>query len=396
MKKNLLFVMPSLSAGGGEKSLVNLLSQIDFELYNVDLFLFNNTGLFSNSIPKEITILDVSTEYKNFTANITLAIKNFLRNGQLSLAYSRFMFTIINRITKNVSEAEQNSWKHISRTFERLEKEYDMAVGFLEKSSIYFVVEKVKAKKKIGWIHTNYSSSGMNKKHDSPFFRNLDYLIAVSEECASSLKENFFFMESKIKVVYNIVSPKFIIHMSERDMQNDPVFNKGYFNILTVGRLSNEKGIDIAINTCKLLVDRGYKLRWYVIGEGSEREKLESLITKYDLVESFVLLGAKKNPYPYFKQADIYVQPSRYEGKSIAIDEAKILKKPIIVTDFVTAKDQINNGVNGLIVDFAPSDVAFGIEKLLMDLDFKEKLLRNLSGEHLGTEHEINKLYEMI
>jgi glycosyltransferase involved in cell wall biosynthesis len=395
MKKKLLFVMPSLSAGGGEKSLVNLLSQIDFEQYNVDLFLFNKAGLFLNSIPKEVNILEPANNYKVFTNRLKNSVEIFLKNRQIHLAYCRLMFTIMNRVIKNSAISEQYTWKYQSKSFDMLE-EYDVAIGYLEKSSIYFVVDKVKSKKKIGWIHTNYSNSGMDRNFDKLYFDKLNHIVTVSEECATSLKENFLHLKNKVKVIYNIVSPRTINRLAHTEMQDNSIDDKTYINIITVARLSYEKGIDIAIRSCKLLVNKGYKVRWYILGEGNKREELENQIDSNGLKNNFKLLGIRENPYPYISKADIYVQPSRYEGKSIAIDEAKILHKPIVVTNFETAKDQISNGINGIITEMNEAEISSGIEILLKDEDLKKHLIKNLSEETLGTEEEINKLYEIL
>ncbi|QWG51640.1 glycosyltransferase [Bacillus mycoides] len=396
MKKNLLFVMPSLSAGGGEKSLINLLSQIDYTSYNVDLFLFNKNGTFMKSIPKGVNVLDFSNDYKVFRRKLFYSTMFFLKNGKFSLAYSRLMFTIRNRMLKDVKNSEQYTWKYMRESFDTLEKEYDVAIGYLEKSPIYFVVDKVKAKKRIGWIHTNYFNSGMDYRFDYPYFRKLNNIITVSEECVKSLENSFVDLKQKLKVIYNIVSPKVIQNLSNDKTLKDSIFDKSYINIITTARLSHEKGIDLAINSCKLLVNRGHKVRWYVLGNGKEKSALERLIEKNNLTDNFKLLGVRENPYPYIKKADIYVQPSRYEGKSIAIDEAKILNKPIIVTNFSTAKDQIENKIDGLIVDMEPRDIANGVEKLIKDIGLKHKLVNNLSKKKFGTEEEIYKLYEIL
>jgi glycosyltransferase involved in cell wall biosynthesis len=396
MKKKLLFVIPSLTSGGGEKSLVNLLSQIDYALYDVDLFLFSKSGLFFKSIPKEVNILDVPNNYYIFTKKIGKSINYFLKSGKLNLVYNRIMFSIKTRIIKNISISEQRSWKYQSKSFNILEKEYDVAIGFLEKSSIYFVVDKVKSKKKIGWIHTNYSNSGMDNKYDNPYFKQLDNIVTVSDECANSLKEHFLHLNEKIKVIYNIVSPKIINDLSHKEILGDFYNDKNYTNIITVARLSEEKGIDLAIKSCKILLNKGYKIRWNVLGEGNERSKLESLIESTGLEKNFMLLGVKENPYPYIRNSDIYVQPSRYEGKSIALDEAKILLKPIVVTNFKTVNDQISDGLNGLIVDMDEDGISNGVETLIKDIDIKNKLINNLILEKLGTEDEIKKLYDIF
>jgi glycosyltransferase involved in cell wall biosynthesis len=395
-KKNLLFVIPSLTAGGGEKSLINLLFQIDYSLYNVDLCLFNKNGVFLNSLPKEVKLLNLTKDFKNFSQDFFTSIYHFLLNKQFNLVICRIMFTIINRISKNHAISEQYAWKYIGKSFSYLEKEYDAAIGYLEKSSIYFVVDKVRSKKKIGWIHTNYSDSGMDRNFDDPYFRQLDTVVTVSEQCAESLKENFVSLKNKIRIIYNIVSPEIIYDLSSENDVDEYLYQEDYTNIVTLARLSEEKGIDLAISTCKLLVHMGYKIKWFVLGDGDDRSKLEEMIEVNGLNESFKLLGVKENPYPYLRKADIYVQPSRYEGKSIALDEAKILCKPIVVTNFETAKDQIQNEIDGLIVEMNVEGLCQGIKTLIKNVELKETLIHNLSKQKLGTEEEINKLYQIL
>ena len=396
MKKNLLFVMPSLAAGGGEKSLINLLSQVNYDLYNIDLFLFSEEGAFMKLIPDEVNIIKHSDCYRTFKKQLAGSLGDYLRMRRFDLVYYRLMFAIKNRFTGNATISEQHTWKYKSKSIEAFDKEYDAAIGYLEKSSIYFIVDKIKSKKKIGWIHTNYTNSGMDKNFDKTYFQQLNHVVTVSEECAESLKRNFSDIKDRVKVIYNIVSPGVIKGLSESKEANLISDIKGFINIITVARLSYEKGIDMAIGSCKILLSKGYRIKWYVLGDGSERRKLESIIKSNKLERSFILLGIKENPYPYIKSADIYVQPSRFEGKSIAIDEAKILHKPIVVTNFQTAKDQIENKINGLIVDTNEESIAKGIEILLRDNNLRIRLINNLHKENLGTETEINKLYDIM
>ncbi|MES9697322.1 glycosyltransferase [Bacillus sp. JJ927] len=396
MKKNLLFIMPSLSAGGGEKSLVNLLSNIDCHLYNVDLFLFHHEGLFMEFVPKEVSILTIPERYRIFTLPLFQSIKELVIKKEISLAYNRMLFSIKNLIVENISRKEQYNWKHISNSFNILEKQYDVAIGFLEKTSTYFCVDKVKAHKKIGWVHIDYNELGMDPNFDALYFRKLDNIVTVSEECANILTSIFPNKKDEIRVIHNIVSPTTIREMV--NIEKNDVYNRedNKLIILSIGRLHYQKGFEMAIESCKELIDKGYKVEWNIIGEGEERVKLERLIKVNRLEKNVKLLGLKSNPYPYIKQADIYVQTLRFEGKSIAIDEAKILNKPILVTDFSTAKDQIENGINGLIVGGNSKNITEGIEKLIQDIELKDKLVNNLSQEKLGTEEEIYKLYEIF
>ncbi|PGT96257.1 MULTISPECIES: glycosyltransferase [Bacillus] len=396
MKKKILFIINNLNCGGAEKALVSLLENMNYSMYNVDLFLFKHEGVFFNKIPKQVNLLEEQLEYQYFDMPIKKAIVECIKSRRVDVAVARICAGYIFKSEKNRTRCEQRVWKYLSKGLKHLDQNYDVAIGYLEKSPIYFVVDKVKAKKKIGWIHTNYSNSGMDCNFDNVYFEQLDNIITVSEECAKSLEENFEHLKYKIKSIYNIVSPNLISELSNVNSIDNCMSDKSYVNILTVARLSSEKGIDMAIESCKQLVNKGYKIRWYVLGEGREREALEKRIESEKLEGVFKLLGIKENPYPYIRESDIYVQPSRYEGKSIAIDEAKILQKPIVVTNFSTAKDQIRNEENGVIVEMDSTAIFNGIKRIIDDGNLRDRLINNLSKENLGTESEIEKIYELI
>lgn len=396
-KKKLLFVMPSLSAGGGEKSLVNLLHELNYELYSVDLALFSNKGIFLKQLPKEVNIIQVPGKYNIFTLDVFKSAITFFKQREFRQALNRIIFSVINRLSSNKSIAEQVSWKYISGSIGQLESQYDAAIGFLEKSSIYFVVDKVHARKKIGWIHTNYTNSGLDPKLDYKYINHLDYTATVSKECADSLKRHFPSLKDKIRIIYNINSPTIIKSLADVEFNNEVnLYTENHTTLLTVARLSYEKGVDLAVEACKILVDSGYDIKWFVIGEGEERKNIESLIREKGIEQNFILLGLKDNPYSYMKKVDIYIQPSRYEGKSIAIDEAKILCKPIVVTNFETVKDQICHGVNGSIAKTYPEGISQAIEELINNHKYREILQRNLEKEKVGTVEEIEKLYQLI
>jgi glycosyltransferase involved in cell wall biosynthesis len=395
-KKNLLFVIPSLSAGGGEKSLVNLLSQINYESYNVDLFLLNHNGLFMEFLPKQVNVLPIPKEFQLFSLPLFSSIIKLIVKGNFSLVFNRILFTVQNRKIKATAISEQYTWKHLAKSLDYLNNNYDVAIGFLEKTSTYFCVDKVNADKKVGWVHIDYDKLGMDPKFDIQYFEQLTKIVTVSEECANIFSKIFPSQRDKVEVIYNIVSPNVINKMANQGNPNLYNRRKNETIILTVGRLHYQKGLEMAIEACKLLRDKGYEIRWYVIGEGEERERLTKLINDYGLEDHFYLLGLKANPYPYIKQADIYVQTSRFEGKSIALDEAMILKKPIVVTNFSTAKDQIHDGETGMIVDMSSPSICYGIENLIQDQVLCKRFINNLSKVQLGTEEEINKLYRIL
>lgn len=395
MKKNILFIIPSLGAGGGEKSLINLLTQIDFDKYNVDLFLLNHEGIFMDFIPKQVNVLDVKDNIKIFNMGLKESILEYLSKGKIGLAYSRLMFCLVNRFNKNTGVAEQYSFKYLRKAIGIIEKKYDVAIGYLEKTSNYICVDCVQADKKIGFIHNDYRKLNLDKEFDRKYFKSLNYLVTVSEECEKVLKNEFPKEKNKLKLIFNIVSKNVIKNLANEEIEKGIMLDDK-INILSIGRLDEQKGFDIAIDACKILKDKGLNICWYVIGEGQERKKLEYSIEKNGLINVFKLLGLRSNPYKYLKICDIYVQPSRFEGKAIAMDEAKILCKPIVATNFSTVRDQINDKVDGIITEMNGESLANGIITLINNSNLKTEIEINLNNMNLGTESEVLKLYELI
>jgi len=393
MKKKILFVMSNLDCGGAEKALLSLLETIDYTKYEVDLFLFKHQGLFFGKLPKQVNLLNEPGPYKYFDMSIKAAVVHALKRGRPKLALGRVLAGYIFRVEQHPARREQRTWKYVSHALPKLTKQYDAAIGYLEKNPVYFAIEKVKATKKIGYVHNDYDKLGMDPAMDRSYFSQLDHLVTVSDECGKVLENRFPDMKSKVSVIHNIVSPEVIHKMA---MEKIDWGKKTGFRIVSVGRLNLQKGFDMAVEACKRLVQLGYDLTWYVIGEGEERSSLEDSIKESGLEGTFNLLGLRENPYPYINQADIYVQPSRFEGKSIAIDEAKILQKPIVVTNFSTAGDQIQSGENGLIVEMNAEALSMGIKQMLDDVKLRSVFAKQLAEEKLGTESEIEKLYQLL
>lgn len=394
MKKKLLFVIPSLDAGGGEKSLVNLLNTLDFDRYTVDLLVFQRKGLFLTSIPEAVTLLTPQGSYSVFTGGLVSTCLSLLKSGNFTLLFHRIIYSLKTKFIRSKGAAEQSAWLHLRKAILPLERSYDVAIGFLEKSSIYYVVDKVTAKQKIGWIHTNYSKSGMQPAFDLPYFELLDFVVTVSAECELDLQANFPSQKQKLRVIHNIVSAKLIWQLA--DNEPDVALDWSKLTLITVARLSPEKGCDMAVKACKELVDKGLDVQWLLIGDGNERKNLAAQVAGYGLQNHFLFLGLQANPYPFVKRATLYVQPSRYEGKSIAIDEAKILQKPIVVTDFDTAKDQIIHQVNGIISPMDATCLAEEIYKLYQNTSMQSDLMLHLSREPIDSALEIEKLYALI
>ena len=393
--KKILFVINNLKCGGAEKALISLLETIDYSKLDVDLLLFKQEGIFMSKIPSQVNLLMEPENYKYFDMSVKKAVNGLIKKGIFNIALARILSLYVFKTEKSRVVVEQKVWKYLSMAFTKLDTEYDVAIGYLEKNPIYFCVDKVKAKKKIGWIHNDYEKLGMDKKIDNKYFSKLDYVFTVSEECLKVLKMVFPQYDRKFRLMHNIVSEKTIKKLALEEI-SDIDFNNKNINIISVGRLNYQKGFELAIEACSILKEKGYNIKLNIVGEGEERSNLENLINKFELEENFNLLGIRENPYPYIKKSDIYVQPSRFEGKSIAIDEAKILNKPIVVTNFSTAKDQIINNKNGIITEMNSKSLANEIERIICDEKLKKKIILNLSNEKIGNESEINRLYEVI
>ncbi|WP_319417987.1 glycosyltransferase [Virgibacillus necropolis] len=258
----------------------------------------------------------------------------------------------------------------------------------------YFVIHKIKAKKKIQWIHFDITKIGFDVNFATKLYKKFDKIFVVSNEAKNKLIELVPTIKKKSEVFLNLVSPKVIQDQSKE--------GKGFIDnfegvrILTVGRLTTEKGQDLAIRVLARLVKEGYKVKWYCLGEGSSRSKYEKLINEYNLQDKFILLGSDPNPYPYMDQCDIYVQPSRYEGYCITTLEARSLKKPIVATNVNGANEQIRNEETGLIVNIDESELYEGVKKLIKNKKLCNIFTNNLDKERINSTIELEKLFEIV
>ncbi|MCM3568216.1 glycosyltransferase [Neobacillus mesonae] len=396
-KKSILITSFDLAIGGVERSLIGLLSHIDYNKYDVDLMLFKHEGEFFPFLPSGPNLIPEMPQYATFR----MPIGQIAKKGLIPVAVSRTMAKYFGSFYgdfRGVDEPGyleiQYGWEFTTPLLPKLNKEYDVAIGFLWPH--HFITQKVKAKKKIGWIHTDYSNIYLNQKLEAKMWRKLDSIVAVSEECANTFLKIFPEFKQKTCVIENILSPALISKQSMDSRLDDMKTTNGRTTILTIGRLSHAKGLDNAVKACRELVDEGFDVGWYVVGYGPLENELKDLINELNLNDRFFLLGKKTNPYPYLKACDIYVQPSRYEGKAVTIREAQILGKPVVITNFPTAKSQAIHGIDAIITDQGVSGIAAGIKTLLTDRNLKERLISNVLSSDYGNEQEIEKLYSLI
>ncbi len=395
MKKRLLFVMESMSSGGGERSLLSLLQLLQYKDYDVDLLLFSRDGIFLEMLPQDVNIIDFGESYSQFSLSLFRSVASLVRAKKFSLAFKRILYSLTVNSKKGSSLGrDQRAWKYMKPAFADRFFEYDAAIGYLEGKPNYFVADAVTAKTKIGYIHSNYNELGLDKRLDLKLCKRLDYLVGVSEKCADVLRKNFPELADKIRSVENITMPAALQKLADapaRELEN--VKEK---IILTVARSSAPKGYDMAVEAAEILAKKNVSFKWFAIGKGEMHSQIEAMIKEKKLEDKFILLGERANPYPYIAACDIYVQPSYYEGKSVAIDEARCFAKPIVSTKFTTVFDQLRDGETALLAEINSQSLAEKIEALINSQALCEKFSENLRREKIGNEEEINKFYEMI
>lgn len=375
--KKIVFVIESLHLGGAEKSLVTLLNNLDYSNVKVDLILLKKEGIFIKYIPK----------------NVNVILKPKLK---LTL-FNRIKYKVLKYIQKNKYHPAQTFWKLINKSINNHPIMYDIAIAYNQGFSTYYVNSKITAKNKYSWLNTDYKKAGYNIRFDLSIYKNFNKVIAVSKEAKDSLinevKINNDFLD--IDIIKDITDDIIIKKQSNENVQTN--FNKNKINIVTVCRLVKIKGLDLAIESCKSLLAKGYDINWYIIGEGAERDYLENLIQIHKLENNFFLVGAKTNPYTYMKACDLYVQTSLFEGLGLTVIEASILQKPIVCTNFPTSYSIIEHNKSGLICEMDAEDITKNIITLIENEELKNTFIENLSrfnnSDKIKSLSKINEIF---
>ena len=395
--RRVLIASFDMEVGGVERSLISMLNNFDYKNNEVDLMLYSHTGDFMNLLPNKHNLLDEIPQYATYRKSI----KEVIDEKRYILALTRILANLNSKIFAKVKRFDepgyyqmQLMWKYALPFLPKMDKEYDVAISYLWPH--YFVAEKVKAKKKIAWIHTDYSTIETNIIMDLKMWDKFDYIIAVSEECKNAFLNKYPSLQDKVKVIENITSPEFIRKMASENIEEN-IKNDNSFKLVSVARLSYAKGIDNAVRALRLLHNRGLtNIKWYVVGYGGDEDMIKNLIRENKLEDSFILLGKKINPYPYINAGDIYVQPSRYEGKAVTVGEAQILGKPVVITNYTTAQSQVRDNIDGYICELSIEGIADGIEKLYKDKSLRIKLSDNCKNTDYSNSSELQKLYSIF
>jgi glycosyltransferase involved in cell wall biosynthesis len=395
MKKRILFVIDSLHCAGAEKSLTTLLALIDYSKYSVDLQLFTYGGLLESLVPEGVNILKPIPYFEYSSRTLKKSLFYSVKVLKFKMLISRVSFSLcIRRKSYGNSQIARIFWQCASEVIENNPKEYDIAVSYAQGVPTFYVADKVKAKKKFAWVNANYRLSGEERNFQAYFYNQYTNIVTVSEFAKQVFIETFPQYENKLKVIYDINDADLVCKMADEE---NPYFEDTEgIKLLTIGRLDKLKGYDIALEACKMLVQKGIKFKWYVLGVGPLRERIEDYIRENNLSEYFLLLGIKSNPYPFIKNCDFYVQTSRTEGFGLAIAEARMLNKLIVTTEFDGVYNQMKDSKNGLVVGMNAESLCNGILKLLKDKELRESIIGYLKTEKKGNVEEIEKFYKLI
>lgn len=374
-----------METGGVSKSLVSLMNVIDRKKYDITLLIVVPCGILMDLLPDDLKIVtnkDMSLLTKGLYGLLPL-----FKRGKLWLMLGSMLRLFLSSIDKSSA-----GWL-LAKLYPVIDGEYDIIVDYNGQQQLYYMVDKLEARIKVTFFHSDYEKWSYYYRMDRKYYPKVDAIFTISEKCVDSLKRVFPFASQKIRLMENISSLALIEQMSHK-MVDFPKTTK--YRFLTLGHLCQNKGTDLAILAATILQARDINFCWYFIGNTVESQKFMKLAKELKVEQRVVFLGTTPNPYPYIKAVDLFVHTSLFEGKSIALDEAKLLCKPIVVTNFSTVHDQFEDHVNATIVEMTPESIANGIEELLMNQNLQRTYIQNLKEQQRDNVNEVQKLYSLF
>ena len=399
-RKKILFVVNTMGRAGAERALCSMLTIFDRERFDVSVFSVINRGDLFSDLPKGVSVANKKPAPKSvmnkrglFSIGMTI-IKRLFKRGYIFRNFSYLKKNYKAQKTAGKVQFDKLFWHCLACGAPRLDCEFDLAVAYLEGAATYYVAEHVKARHKASFVHVDYVKTGYVKELDRPFFEKMERIFCVSDAVRNGFVSEFPEFDGRTGFFHNVILKDEVIEKSLMPGGFDDGFDG--IRLLTVGRLHHQKAYDIAIEAMAKLVSEGkHDLRWYILGEGAERKPLEELIEKHGLGGKFILLGAKNNPYPYLRQCDYYIHATHFEGWSIAVGEALILKKLIIASDCAGNTEQIKHGVTGVIINLSAENIVSAINNMLSDETLRMRLGEGLKNHSCDYTEDLNMLYNM-
>lgn len=400
MRKSILFVINTFSRAGAETALLGLLRMLDPEQYDISLFVLTAQGELLPELPPYVHVLNpvydntsvLSKEGKRKLSR--LALRSLLKRATGIRLFPYLLRNFWDMFTRKSIASDKLLWRVLSDGAPRWDTQYDLAVAYLEGGSTYYVADHVHATKKAAFVHTDYAKAGYTRKLDQERYQKFDKIFTVSDAVKLSFLKFYPEHKNKIDVFHNILN---IAEIRRKSLLSGG-FSDTYTGtrILTIGRLTSPKALEVSIDALKLLRDAGGKFRWYVLGEGDQRAKLEQKIDTLGLEQDFLLCGAVDNPYPYLAQTDLYVHASRYEGKSVAVQEAQILECTILASDCSGNLENVSDSVDGKLCALTPEAIRDGILWLMEHPDEAKRYAKAAGQKHQNQASEIDKLISLI
>lgn len=296
------------------------------------------------------------------------------------------------------------SWRNFSRKAvyearcrEMFPGEYDCAIGYQMVANDVTVVtlEKIRAKRKVLWLHGKKKFRDRDLAFYDDLYSKANKIVCVSLETEERFRGLMPRCAGKTVTIHNLYDIPFILRQAQLPAQDMDV-SSGAMKIVSVGRISKEKGFDRVAEVTRRLTDEGWDIRWYIVGDGDTRAAVEADIREKQVDDRVILLGHRSNPYPYVCNCDIYVQPSYTEGFCTSTMEAKILCKPVVTTDVPGMREQFVDGENGLIVESTVDGIYEGIKRLLNDSALRERIADKLRTEPVPNEEVLRQTMEAI
>ena len=399
-KPRIFIAMHYMEIGGAETALVGLLNALDPARVDVDLFLYDHRGEMMQFIPEWVNLLPQIPKYSVLERPIVELVKRGFWGIAAARLWAKWLSQKAYKRSGSTLENNGGLDKMSKCTTPLLPKinqsvTYDLAISFLTPHRI--VAEKVKAKKKIAWIHTDYTRVWVDAEDELKVWQKYDYVASISGDVTNTFLQVFPSLAPKIVEIENILSPTFVRKRAELEDTDKEFRHEGTITLLSVGRFSDAKNYDNVPDICKRLINETkLNIKWYIIGYGGDEALIRQKIKEAGMEEHVILLGKRSNPYPYIKACDIYVQPSRYEGKSVTVREAQMLCKPVVVTNYPTAPSQIRSGIDGVIVPMDNEGCAHGLAEVICDKSLQERIIAHLKTHDYGNESEVDKIYELI
>lgn len=398
MKKKILFVSHALELGGAERSLIGLLDAIDPQQYDVDLFLLRHEGELMAAIPKHVHLLPQVPAY----TVLARPMKETLLEGHILLTGARLAGKLAaRRVARKNGHPDSGVALEYSHKFTcpwmpkiQPDKEYDLAISFL--TPHYFVAKKVNAKKKIAWIHTDYSKVQVDIPSETAMWGAYDHIASISSAVTDSFIKVFPSLKEKVVLIQNILPERLVRQQANAFSAEAEMPEDGSVRLLSIGRFCTAKNFDNVPDICAKLLHMGLDVKWYILGYGGDEELIRQKIIEAGMEEHVILLGKKENPYPYIKACDLYAQPSRYEGNCVTVREAQMLGKPVVITRYATSASQLEDGVDGVIVPMDNAGCAAGIADLLRDPARMAYLSHTCRSRDYSNQQEVEKLYQIV